>query len=135
VKRQEGPTVVLVKTEEWNTPVATARPSSSDDDDDDDDDSAIDKLNNLSSGALAGVVIGILVAIVALIAGCCYAGCCACCGCAGKKRRKKAVVDLEEQERVRAVGLELMEQRGVKRVVSEGESGKVVSDPPPKYTP
>jgi hypothetical protein len=124
VERHAGPTVILVKTAAFtstatSTSTASSKPNKGDDDDDD-----IDSLTGLTSGGMAGIIVGILVAIVGLVTACCWMGCC-CCG-PKQKRRPKFTMSKEEQlERVR-LGTELMEQRcGGGGDVGKASGGKI----------
>lgn len=125
VVNHEGPTVVLVRTAEWTSessrPTGTRTPSSYKDDDDD-----RDPLSGLTSGGMAGVIIGIVVGVVALITLCCCCGCCGCCGGKTKaaRRQERVKMDEEEQAQIVARGMELMEQKG-----GSGERGVATLDP------
>jgi hypothetical protein len=150
LKVHEGPTVVLVKTAHWTTTTrsawttATQRPSRFDSDSDSDP--------RLSGGKIAGIVVGVIGALFFLITCCCYNCCC------GTKREPKPKINPEEQARIVAQGVELMEQG--KRVQPQVQSvtptlnvGNRATDveiermrdarapeytaepPPPRYTP
>jgi len=94
------------------------------------------------------VFVGVIVGIVALVAACCWFGCCGCCG----KKRAGRVVGRRERERIAKQGTELMEQGGgdVSVLVAvepgrdemEAERARVNEevvrdyiDPPPGYKP
>ncbi|KAF2824969.1 hypothetical protein CC86DRAFT_447004 [Ophiobolus disseminans] len=132
----EGPTIILVKTADFTSSTrsltratATSRPYSGSSRSSDYDDKP-----HFSSGALAGVIIGSIIGFVAVMV-------CCCRGCCGKKRRAaKPELSAEEQMRIAAQGLELMEQRkavGVREAEEGRGGGGVVHEegPPPKYTP
>lgn len=109
VINHEGPTLVLVKTAEYPSP--SSRPTGSGSYNNDDDK---DALTGLTSGQMAGIIVGIIVAIIAGITLCCCYGCCACCGVKPRAARaaRRSRMDEEEQAKVVAQGMELMEQKG-----------------------
>jgi hypothetical protein len=131
----DGPTLTLVKTADFTTAsaraTATRRPSSNDNHD-----------NRLVGGAVAGIILAVIVAIVALCATCCYY-----CGCGGKGSRKaRANVNKEEHARMMAQATELMQQGGARNQMgadtqlfapARAEEGRAETfeEPPPKYTP
>jgi hypothetical protein len=147
----EGPMVILVKTAEFTTTTrsvratATRRPYSYGSDDDDDDGP------QLSRGAIAGIVIGAIVGLIFIIS-------CCCCGCCGKKKQTKPKIDPEQQARIVAQGVELMEQGkvvqphvqsvtpavvvgtratdvNIERMAEARAPAYAAEAPPPKYTP
>ncbi|KAJ4362026.1 hypothetical protein N0V83_010967 [Neocucurbitaria cava] len=107
LKTYHGPTLILVKTAEWPTmtsassrATATAKsPYSSDDDDD-------DGKPKLHPGAIVGIVLGSIVAAVAIFFLCCRNCCC------GAKRTPRPKVDKQKQAHLIDQGRELMEKRG-----------------------
>lgn len=107
LKTYDGPTLILVKTAEWPTmtsassrATATGKTNYSSDDNDDDDKPKI------HPGAIVGIVLGSLVAAVAIFFLCCRN----CCCCA--KRTPRPKVDKQKQAHLIEQGMELMEQRG-----------------------
>ncbi|KAF2030644.1 hypothetical protein EK21DRAFT_88764 [Setomelanomma holmii] len=149
----EGPAVILVKTAEFTSTIqsaratATARPNYSSSSDDND-------RPKLAGGAVAGIVIGALVALFLLI---CCCSCCGCCGAKKKNGRTETSLTAEEQARIVSQGTELLEQgkvvhphgQSIPRPVvvhgrvmgvddARGEEGRVpgyAEEAPPKYTP
>ncbi|KAH7082139.1 hypothetical protein FB567DRAFT_99349 [Paraphoma chrysanthemicola] len=144
--RHEGPTITLVQTAQWTRtssawPTATRRPSRS----------GSDSGSRLSGGQIAGIVIASIGALIFLVTCTCY-NC--CCGVRGPPKQN---IDPEEQARVVAQGVELMEQG--KRVqpqvqhatptldvgnratdleierIREERAPAYTEEPPPKYTP
>jgi hypothetical protein len=123
VERHAGPTIILVKTAAFtSTATSTATASSKPNYDDDDD---VDSLTGLTSGGMAGIIVGVLVGIVVLITACCWGGCC-CCG-PKQKRRPGFTIGKEERERRVRLGTELMEGGGGGKVegakIGENEVG------------
>jgi hypothetical protein len=116
----QGPTVVLVKTREFPSATATSRPKKGDNDDDDKD-----ALTGLTSGGMAGIIIGVLIAIVALVTFCCCYGCCACCGVKKGAAARRFRRNREEEERVVAMGTELMEQKGGDEVKTDASQMRI----------
>ncbi|KAH7392042.1 hypothetical protein DE146DRAFT_128959 [Phaeosphaeria sp. MPI-PUGE-AT-0046c] len=111
VVNHEGPTVVLVMTADFTSaisrPTGISRPSNHSEDDD------VDALSGMTSSQMAGVIIGVLIAVGGIVIACCCSGCCACCGVKSRaKRPVRTKMDEEEQARIVAQGMELMEQKG-----------------------
>lgn len=126
LKTYDGPTIVLVKTAAFTTSTrsasratSTSRPSSS-------SKSSDVARHGLPAGAVAGVAIGGMVALVMILFW--IRVCCGCCGwwpAAGGVKPAKRTIDEQERKRIVDQGMELMEGGGGGR---EGKSAGVTVD-------
>jgi hypothetical protein len=137
----EGPTIIMVRTSTSTTTsryayaTSTGHSSSSSYKYNDDGGGKV----ALSPGAIAGIVVGVVLALILLIVCCCRQ---IKETSSAEQRRIHAIIDAGEQKRMNQQAMELMQQGNVQREVDgtagvgvDGETLPVYTEAPPKYMP